>query len=144
MNNFLQRNSSLIAWLGGLGIPFAVIVVGWLITSSIETSKLESEYVRMALGILTAHEKTADGKLLPLTDDEKVLRQWAIRLLNRKAPEKFTEEEQKALLTVGSPFGSLSTQDVITFGLGALFFEAFLHQSNNTEKMELPKKKGSE
>jgi len=110
MNNFLQRNSALIAWLGGLGIPFAVIVVGWLITSSIETSKLESEYVRMALGILTAHEKTSDGKLLPLTDDEKVLRQWAIRLLNRKAPEKFTEEEQKALLTVGSPFGSLSSQ----------------------------------
>lgn len=111
MNTFFKRHSSLIAWLGGLGIPVALIVAGWLISTKTEGSKLESEYVRIALNILTAQDRVSDGKRPPLTNEEIALRQWAVRLLNRQSPEKFTEEEQKALLTVRNPFGSLSVED---------------------------------
>jgi hypothetical protein len=111
MNTFFERHSSLIAWLGGLGIPIALIAAGWLISTNTESSKLESEYVRMALSILTAQDRVSDGKRPPLTNEEIALRQWAVRLLNRQSPEKFTEEEQKALLTVRNPFGSLSVED---------------------------------
>jgi hypothetical protein len=80
----------------------------------------------MALGILTAHQKRPDGTLPPLTDDEKVLRRWAVRLLDRQAPEKFTLEEQRALLAVTQPFGQLSAQEQADEAMGALFGRIFL------------------
>jgi len=136
MNKFLSRNTPLIAWLGGLGLPFAVIIAGWLITSGTETSKLESEYVRMALGILTSYEKTQDGSPRPLTDDEKALRQWAVRLLNKKSPEKFTEEEQKGLLNIRKPFGDLSPEEAQS--LGAVFLLHLIAQSVGEQANRTP------
>lgn len=107
MNVFLERHSALIAWLGGLGIPLAIVIVGWLITTSSESSKLDTEYVRIALQILNSGDREAERKNLPLTSDEQALRQWAVRLLNQKSPEKFTEAEQRALLSSRRPFGQL-------------------------------------
>jgi hypothetical protein len=98
MHTILNKNAPLIAWLAGIGIPISIMLAGWLITSTIESSKLDSEYVKIALGILSAKEKQADGKPVELTAEEKVLRQWAVRLLNKKSPESFTKEEQEALL----------------------------------------------
>jgi hypothetical protein len=107
MHNFLQRYSTLIGWLSGLGIPMAVIFASWLITQSMETAKLESEYVKMALGILSK-EPVIDGKTHETknpSEDEMALRRWAVRLLNRKSPEKFSKEEQQAILnSTKSPF----------------------------------------
>lgn len=134
MNKFLARYSPLIAWLGGLGLPISVIIAGWLITSGTETSKLESEYVRMALGILTSQEKTQNGSPPPLTDEEKALRQWAVRLLNRKSPEKFTEEEQKGLLNIRKPF-DLSPEDAERLGGAVVWYlllESLKEQANKT------------
>jgi hypothetical protein len=97
----------LIGWLSGLGIPMAVIFASWLITQSMETAKLESEYVRMALAILSK-ERVVDDKTHEMkspSEDEMALRRWAVRLLNRKSPEKFSKEEQQAILnSTKSPF----------------------------------------
>jgi hypothetical protein len=100
MKEFIKRNSPMFSWLSGLGIPIAIVVTGWLITTSIENAKLDSEYVKIALSILSSKTKTADGKIAPFTAEEKTLREWAVRLLNRKSPEKFSENEQKALLEI--------------------------------------------
>lgn len=110
MNSFLERNSSIIAWLAGLGLPMAVIIAGWIITNGAENSKRESEYVQIALNIL-ARSKGTTEKYAPFNEDEVALRQWAVRLLNRNAPEKFTEEEQKALLNTRQSFGNLTEED---------------------------------
>ncbi|MBX3658951.1 MAG: BamA/TamA family outer membrane protein [Ramlibacter sp.] len=87
----------MIAWLGGLGLPASILLTGWLVTTRIEDSKLDSEYVKIALGILSTQTKDKDGVLIEPTQEDAVLRLWAVRLLNRKSPEKFTKEEQEAL-----------------------------------------------
>jgi hypothetical protein len=117
LKTFFERHSSLVAWLGGLGIPIALISSGWLISTNTEGSKLQSEYVRIALNILTAQDRVSDGKREPLTKEQIALRQWAVRLLNRQSPEKFTEEEQKALLMVRNPLGSISLEDQFMWAL---------------------------
>jgi hypothetical protein len=74
--------------------------------------------VKIALGILSAKEKQADSKPPEFSPEEKVLRQWAVRLLNKKSPEAFTKEEQEALLQKpgllrlewNSPLGPLQFQ----------------------------------
>jgi len=103
MRTFLENLSPYVGWLGGLGVPLAILISGWLITSSIESSKLESEYVKMALTILSTQRKDADGKVLTPTPDELALRQWAVRLLNKQSPEKFLSAEQAALLKAPTP-----------------------------------------
>ncbi len=112
MENFLQRNAVLVSWLSGLGIPAAIVAASWLITSSIESSKLNSEYVRIALSVLTTNEasKGESSTDKQLSDDEKALRHWAVRLLNSKSPEKFSEAEQAALLRTKDPFGRQTIQ----------------------------------
>ena len=120
MRTFIQRNETIISWLSGLGIPLAIVLAGWIVTSGTEGSKIESEYVKMALGILSAEKKDSSGKVLELTDDEKALRQWAVRLLNRQAPEKFTEDEQKALLTVRHPLGTMTPHELQKAGEDAM------------------------
>jgi hypothetical protein len=97
MNKLLSIHASMIAWLAGIGIPVSMIFTGWLITSTIESSKLDSEYVKVALGVLAAKEKQADGKPAELTTEDKALRRWAVRLLNKKSPEPFSKDEQEAL-----------------------------------------------
>jgi hypothetical protein len=109
MKAFIERHSVLIQWLSGLGIPVAVIFAGWLISNRIEGAKLDSEYVRLALGVLGKEAKPEEGVTTGLSDEELALRQWAVRLLNRKSPEKFTESEQRAILRIRKPFGGISS-----------------------------------
>lgn len=97
MDQFVRKHEKMIAWLGGLGLPVSILVAGWLITSTIESSKLDSEYVKIALGILSVQNKDKDGNVLEPTPEEAVMRAWAVRLLNKKSPEKFSKEEQEAL-----------------------------------------------
>ena len=105
MNTFLKRHTSLIQWLSGLGIPVAIIFAGWLISNRIEGAKLDSEYVRMALSLLNKEIPKVDGKDTELSAEQIALRMWAVRLLNRKSPEKFTDAEQRAILDTDEPFG---------------------------------------
>jgi hypothetical protein len=115
MISFLKRHETIIQWIAGIGIPFSIILSSWLITASFERSKLDSDYVKIALGVLVSDKN--EGALTPHT---KALRGWAIRLLNAKSPVKFTQAEQGALqeyglprlalggsITWGSPFGPI-------------------------------------
>lgn len=86
--------------------------MGWLITSSSESSKVDTEYVKIAVHILSSSTQDSGKTKEPFTTDEQALRQWAVRLLNSKSPEKFTENEQRALLATREPFGRIST-DVV-------------------------------
>jgi hypothetical protein len=102
LKQFLERNANMISWISGIGIPGALIFVGWLALGSVERSKLDSEYVRIALNVLSAKptgKPDSEGMPAP-TEDEMALRKWAVRLLNGKSPEKFSTEEQSALLRI--------------------------------------------
>ena len=113
MKTFLQDHSHYVGWLAGLGLPLAVLLAGWLVTTSIESSKLESEYVKMALTILSSQRKDADGKVQDPTKDELALRRWAVRLLNKQSPEKFTAEEQAALIAAPTPLISPEAMEAL-------------------------------
>jgi len=107
MKGFLARHPELVGWLGGIGIPLALAVAvtasTFIVTKSIEGAKLDSEYIRIALGILSKDgTKTSDDDPTGYSDEEMALRQWAVRLLNGKSPEKFSLDEQHALLKVGT------------------------------------------
>jgi hypothetical protein len=103
MEEILKKNKTILQWLAGLGIPVALVFSTWLVSNSIETARLNSEYVRIALTVLSK-EKPKEGNI-----DDETLRRWAVRLLNRKSPEKFTEEEQRALLKSVQLYGGQTT-----------------------------------
>ncbi|MDD3022165.1 MAG: hypothetical protein PHX61_14485 [Alphaproteobacteria bacterium] len=90
-------------WLIGLGIPiaisFGISFSGWLITRSIEGSKIDYEYVRLSIDILSNETRKSNdtNENARMKEDNKLLRNWAIRVLDSKSPIKFTEEEKKAL-----------------------------------------------
>ena len=93
-----------IQFLIGIGIPIALAFSGWVISASIEKSKLDSEYVRIALSVLVnnkeVHEDVAkdSAKEKNLTEEDLPLRTWAVRLLNEKSPVRLSSEEQKAFI----------------------------------------------
>jgi hypothetical protein len=102
MNNPLSPNSVVFKLLVGVGLPIAIAFSGWLIARSIETSKADAEWVRIALEILTSDkpEKAREKGGIP-SGKHLALNSWAIRLIKAKSPEKFTDNEQKALLDDG-------------------------------------------
>jgi hypothetical protein len=99
MANPGPKQDKLLAWLAGLGLPLSIAFVGWLVTTTIESSKLDSEYVKIALGILAAQTKDKDGKLIEPTSEELALKNWAVRLLDLRSPEKFSSDEKLALIS---------------------------------------------
>lgn len=121
MKRFLQRNSTMIGWLCGIGIPSAVGLTLWLVSSNIERAKVDLEYVKMALGVLNTSEKPqARVSTAALTDvpngaihSQRVWMQWAIRIINSKSPVPLTDDEQVALLAPHE-----QAVDVVHFGDG--------------------------
>jgi len=116
MRDFLNKYEKLIGWFAGIGLPVSIILSSWLITTSLERSKTDSEYVKIALNILSAPND--HDSFLP--EDKKALREWAVRLLDEKSPVKFTLIEQKAFLENNIDV-SRGFTDV---GLGANFVDA--------------------
>lgn len=97
-----MRNLRGAGWLFGAGIPAAILISTWLVATSIEKSKLNTEYVRIALGVLVPKRDDTGSELSEsFSKDEMAMRGWAVRLLNKNSPEKFTEDEQNALLDRG-------------------------------------------
>jgi hypothetical protein len=98
----LKKYDPLIKFIASLGLPIALAFSGWLVTSSIENSKVDSQYVQIALNILATEYKpdsqVNNAEASIMGSNQLALRRWAIRLLNKKSPERFTEEEQTALL----------------------------------------------
>lgn len=100
------EDSPAFKWLTGIGIPvgltLGIALAGWLITTSIERAKIDSDYVRIALSILTPEKHAGkDQDSDKPQDSEMALRGWAVRLLNARSPEAFTPAEQEALLKDG-------------------------------------------
>ncbi len=106
MQRFIRQNMLIITWLGGIGIPLAILFAGWAINSKIEStklasesSKLDSEYVRLAIGILNKEKAPGTTNTAP-SSHEEALKKWSLRLLDKRSPESFNEEEKKALLSI--------------------------------------------
>jgi hypothetical protein len=104
MKLLFDRPSS-IPWLSGIGIPLAILLTGWIVSHSIEQMRLQSEYVKVALGVLN------HPRIKPVTKEDedalaeqKVLRGWAVRLLSAQSPEKLSEREQEILIEGRVPF----------------------------------------
>ncbi|MEQ1767096.1 MAG: hypothetical protein ABL859_06665 [Methylotenera sp.] len=96
MKDHIDRNAAIIGWLSGIGIPLSILLAGWLVSSTVESSKIDYEYVKIAISILASDNSQSDSK--NIQDDEVAMRKWAIRLLNEKSPEKLTKAEQEALM----------------------------------------------
>ena len=92
MNQGLSKHEKLIAWISGLGVPIALMISSSIVSTSIETTKVDSEYVKIAINILS------NGNQKEITPEDKAVRSWAIRVLDSKSPVKFSEEEKKAFI----------------------------------------------
>lgn len=114
---YLKRHDEIIQWISGLGIPIAIGFSSWLITTSIESAKIDSEYVKIALNILANDQKNNSGNNNGTNQDQLALKNWAVRLLNKKSPEKFNAEEQTALLNgnLAKPIISQEAMDLLGF-----------------------------
>ncbi|MCX7096755.1 MAG: hypothetical protein NTV43_02485 [Methylococcales bacterium] len=131
MFDLLRRNDILIQWLAGIGIPVALVFSSWLITTSSERTKVDSEYVRIALSILATEQKSDDNAI---RNDQLALRRWAIRLLNKKSPEKFTDEEQNALLKMQLNSSNIIDHTLQSIGLGSIIDSTKVTTQRNLSK----------
>lgn len=111
MKKFLENHNTLLQWLSGLGIPFAILLCGWWVLGSNESAKLNSEYVRIALGLLSKPVEYKDGVAKAPTTEDLALKRWAIRLLDSKSPEAFRDDEKKVLLDSPEPLLLYPTYD---------------------------------
>ncbi|HFQ5355542.1 TPA: hypothetical protein ACGVAX_002752 [Vibrio vulnificus] len=96
MKKMLSQYGDLIQWLTGLGLPISLIISSWLISTSVETTKINSGYVKLAVDIL-ANDKLDE----PMSDKDIAIRQWALRIIDEKSPVKLTEEEKEAIVENG-------------------------------------------
>ncbi|EGQ9976238.1 hypothetical protein FWP56_22360 [Vibrio vulnificus] len=119
MNQGLSKHEKLIAWVSGLGVPIALMISSSIVSTSIETTKVDSEYVKIAINILS------NGNQKEMTKEDKAVRSWAIRVLDSKSPVKFSEEEKMAFIDNKVAFPSL---DALNFN--ALEAEFRIRQLN--------------
>ncbi len=117
--------------MAGIGIPAAIIIASWLITGSIERAKNDTEYVKIALGILA----TDKGQAEP-TSDVKALRGWAVRLLDEKSPIKFTKSEGAALLESGIPRNAVGAMLDSPFGPVRIDIQKHLKESEVSDRQK--------
>ncbi len=67
MNQGLSRYKKLITWVRGVGVPIAVMILSSIVSTSIEKIKVDSEYVKIAVNILSNgndKEITPEGKVV--------------------------------------------------------------------------------
>lgn len=102
MKKFLKENERIIQWLSGLGFPIALVLSSWLVSSSIENAKVDSDYVKLAISILNSDaDITNSGQKEAVTSEKEAMRGWAIRVLDEKSPVKLTEKEKQAFVKEG-------------------------------------------
>lgn len=91
-----QRAEAILKWVSQAAIPVFVAVMGWVIVTSMEGSKLEAEYVRIAVEILSSADPDSE-----YTDEDLAMRAWAVRVLNEHSPVQMTQDEQAAFKARG-------------------------------------------
>lgn len=140
MKSFLGKNENIIQWLSGLGLPIALIISSWLVSTSIENTKVDTEYVKIAISILSNDVNTSDTpQTQQATPDKEAMRLWAIRVLDAKSPVKLTEQEKHAFVKEGIDFKelfkSISAGDIerVRLKLDSLIREETDQISNQTK-----------
>jgi hypothetical protein len=72
--------------LGTLLIPVTI----WWVTSGAEREKLRLEYVRIAAAILQQRPEEPDS--------QRIMREWAVAVLNKSAPVSLSRQQAEALI----------------------------------------------
>jgi hypothetical protein len=76
-------------WFSSIALPVALAASTYFITSSVESSKLNSEYVKISVAILSQEKPKSDAD----KETQKALKSWAVRVLNSKSPVKMNSQE---------------------------------------------------
>lgn len=84
----LEILKSLSQSFAALAIPVVVAYMGWSIQAEMKSSEVRKDYVQMALGIMSSPAET---------DDQKLLRAWATRVISDSSPTPFRRDEIHAL-----------------------------------------------
>lgn len=79
----------LYSWVSNIALPIALTISSVIISSSIERSKVSSEYVKMAVAILASKPSESYEK----SESQKALKSWAVRVLDANSPVKMTPKE---------------------------------------------------
>lgn len=106
-----RKSDSIFKWVSSIALPVALAVSTYMVSSSIEESKLSSEYVKIAVSILgqKTYENSDD------VDGQEALRSWAIRVLNSNSSVKMTKREQDAFKNNRLEYPYFSDVDIEAF-----------------------------
>lgn len=94
-------------WLStgdGLTIAGIVVTIGlafsqWKSAERVSERQAEQNMVQVALGILSQKApRDKEGKLEEFPEDEKVLREWAVNIVDKRAGEKIPTAGKQALI----------------------------------------------
>lgn len=84
-------------WASNIALPIALTVSSVIISSSIERSKVSSEYVKMAVAILASKPMESIEK----QKSQEALKSWAVRVLDANSPVKMTSYEKSSFESSG-------------------------------------------
>jgi hypothetical protein len=85
--------------LGTLLIPATI----WWVTSGAEREKLRLEYVRIAAAILYQRREEPDS--------QRIMREWAVAVLNRSSPVTLSKQQADALVDGTSKLAPYGVDD---------------------------------
>lgn len=92
MDNKNSKFDRVINVLSSIALPAAIAFSGYYVSSSIEKSKVKSEYVKIAVGIL------AKDIAQPQDGSQEVIREWAVKVLDKNSPVALSDKEKRVLV----------------------------------------------
>lgn len=104
----LNNNGTLFKWVSSIALPAALTISSVVISTSVERSKIGSDYVRLAVGVLSSEP----SKSVEQKEYQNVLKGWAVRILDNYSPVKMTLEEKDALLNDSSAFDNIDMEAI--------------------------------
>lgn len=88
----LSKAKDLATIISLLAVPLILAVGGWFIQNRIAEQGTRSQYVQIAVGILSTSPREKGS------DEQTALRRWAISVVDLYAPVKLTQEGRDALI----------------------------------------------
>jgi hypothetical protein len=88
----LSKAKDLATIVSVLAVPLILAVGGWWIQDRIAEQGTRSQYVQIAVGILSTKPPES------VTDEQTALRRWAISIVDLYAPVKLSQEGRDALI----------------------------------------------
>lgn len=87
-------NERMFPWMSAIALPLTVAVVGHFVTRSIESARLDSEYVKLAVSVLTVPAQPEKSGVDQQRED---LKRWAVDILNARSPVHLTASSAAGL-----------------------------------------------